>query len=390
MKKILVLTRAFENGGLEVALAELIARLDKRKYNITILCIEKIGELQSKIPAEVKVEELFFYKERYRIFVNHRKMPNSGLLMLLNKIHKKSCELILRAKENCNPYYEYVLKRTARTEDKYDILLDFYGYGHFLSVYGAKYVRADKKAMWLHDESMDWVKQTEPYLRSYDKFFCVSKTVRKNFIERCPQYETKAEVLYNYIDIDRVKVLAGREYDDEKFKGDFKILTVGRLAEQKGYDYAVECAKILKEKNFSFVWYVAGEGKERKKLESLIQEYNLEKNFILLGNIENPYPYIKNCDLYVQPSRHEGFGIAVLEAKILCRPIIISATPCLAEQIEDGKNGFIVELSAGRLADKVMEVYSNPEIVGRVVQTLKNTNFDYNSEIERLENFLDN
>lgn len=389
MKEILILTRAFESGGLEVALTELLKRLDKEKYHITLHCVEKIGPLQKEIPEGMDVKEIPFCNEKYRMFVNHRKMPNTSLRVLINKVYKKCCEFFLKVDNEGNRYYEYILKKTERVPERYDAVLDFYGYGHFLSAYGAEYVTSDKKIMWLHDEKLEWLELTAPYLKFYDKFYCVSQTVKNNFEELYPQYKDKAEILYNYVDIDRIKLLAEEKLTDQKYKGNCKILTVGRLSEQKGYDYAIEAAKLLKESGVSFIWYIIGEGIERTNMEHLIRKYGLEQEFILLGRIENPYPYIQTCDLYVQPSRHEGFGIAVLEAKVLCRPIIISNTPCLKEQIEDNVNGYIVQLEPKALAEKIKYVLSQKEARDKVTEELKSIEFNFGKEMDKLEVFLD-
>ncbi|MDD2980786.1 MAG: glycosyltransferase [Hespellia sp.] len=389
MKEILILTRAFENGGLEVALVELLKNIDLNKYHVTVHCIEKRGNLSKEIPSAIRIEEIVFNPEKYRIFVNHRKMPNDSVKMILNKIYKKSCEWLCKVDDQHNKYYELVLQHTEKCKKKYDVVLDFYGYGHFLSAYGSRFVQAQKKAMWLHDEKMEWIKLTIPYLQDYDKFYCVSETVQKNFVQRFPELEKKTELLYNYVDIDQIRRLASEPIKDIYYTANYKILTIGRLAEQKGYDYAVEAARILKQNGMEFVWYAIGEGLERKSLESKIREYGLEDYFVLLGRRENPYPYLKACDLYVQPSLHEGYGIAVLEARVLCKPIVISNTPCLLEQIEDGVNGLVAALDGNDIAKKISLIRENELLRNQLIENLKKSKIDFHRELKKLECFLD-
>ena len=88
------------------------------------------------------------------------------------------------------------------------------------------------------------------------------------------------------------------------------------------FDIAIKAAAILVKKGYTIKWYVLGEGEERNTLEQSIKEHNLIANFILLGIKENPYPYINNATIYVQPSRFEGKSLAIDEAKILHKPIL--------------------------------------------------------------------
>lgn len=127
------------------------------------------------------------------------------------------------------------------------------------------------------------------------------------------------------------------------FRDVFNIVTVGRLTEQKGYDIAVKAANILKKKKIDFAWYAIGGGRDEEKLKKLVEEYHLENQFVFLGRKDNPYPYMKHCDLYVQPSRHEGYVITLVEARALCLPIVSSDIPSAREQIQDASVFIFVE-----------------------------------------------
>ena len=131
--------------------------------------------------------------------------------------------------------------------------------------------------------------------------------------------------------------LESKGYEDE-FSG-VRILTIGRHVYLKGYDMAIDAAKLLKEEGINFRWYSIGEGILTSELKQKVKEYGLSENFIFLGTFTNPYPFIKECDIYCQPSRFEGFGMAIAEAKILNKPSVVTKFDVAYDQINNNKNG---------------------------------------------------
>lgn len=202
----------------------------------------------------------------------------------------------------------------------------FYGYGYFLTGYMAEKIKAKKKATWLHDEDFVWFRNVKKYADKFDRIFAASEAVKNSFIQRFPELKEKTEVFYNAIDTNLIieKSLCPC---DERLTGNFIILTVGRLHNQKGYDIAIKTARLLKAAGVPFKWYAIGAGKEKEKLEKLIEKCGVKDCFFLLGRRDNPYVYMRQCDLYVQPSRHEGYVITLVEARTLGLPIVASDIP---------------------------------------------------------------
>ena len=209
---------------------------------------------------------------------------------------------------------------------------------------------------------MPWLKNTSDSLKYIDYVFCVSESVKKSFIKKYPKYKDNAKVLYNFIDKREIIKKANQEYDIELERGILNILTVGRLTEQKGYDVAIQAAKYLMEKKINFKWYAIGEGKKRKELEKEIRKANLEKVFILLGRRDNPYIYMKNCDIYVQPSRHEGYCTTITEALTIDKVVIASNIPENQEQIINNKTGLLVDLDAQKIAKKIIKIKNDKKL----------------------------
>ena len=283
------------------------------------------------------------------------------------------------------PYYDFISNCVTNVFEKtYDVAIDFYGYGSFVTAFLATKIQAKKKATWIHDEKPYWMKSVQKYLCEYDKIYGVSQAVVDAFCREYPHYKDKAAVFYNVIDIEEIK---RKSEQDEviPFKDSFNIVTVGRLTEQKGYDIAIKAASILKKRKINFVWYAIGGGRDEEKLKKLVEKCCLENQFVFLGRKRNPYPYMKHCDLYVQPSRHEGYVITLVEARALCLPILSSDIPSAREQIQDGINGYVAELSAEAIADKIEYLYNNPSQMEKTVKYLKEHPIDFSKELLKLE-----
>ena len=177
---------------------------------------------------------------------------------------------------------------------------------------------------------------------------------------------------------DKDTIYKKSELEPVKFgneKKSIKIVTVGRLSWEKGQDIAIESARIMKEKDIKFVWYFIGDGPSYTELHGLTKKYGLEKQVIFLGGMKNPYPYIKKCDIYVQPSREEGYGMTVAEAKLLQRAIVITDFLTAGEHIQNGENGYIVPINQSELALKIMCLIKRPEKREQFSHNLKGYNY---------------
>ena len=159
-------------------------------------------------------------------------------------------------------------------------------------------------------------------------------------------------------------------------KSKITITTVGRLTKAKGYELAIETCKLLINDNVDVTWYVIGDGEEKERLNKLIVKYNLRQRFILLGLKENPYPYIKACDIYVQTSLHEGRCLALSEAKILCKPIVTTDFSTSYDQIKSGENGIIVPKDAKKIYDALKQIIESPELKQQMIKNLSKENYD--------------
>ncbi len=391
MAKIIVVGKQMDMGGTEVAMLALLNRLVEEGHDVTLLLKDKKGPLMNRIPKEVRVTEMDEGRSKVTGILAGKKYDHVSPVTTLVA---KGIRLFLRKTPKKNTLYPFILKRMPNFPERFDVMLDFFGYGSFVTAYGAEKIDADRKATWFHveDVNMYWGTvesgRINDYLKRYQKFYCVSDAVKQAFVKNFPKFAERAEVLLNFIDTESIVKKSDQVIPENEFTGDFKILSVGRLVEQKGYDVAIQSAKILKERGVKFQWYVIGDGQLQGKLEQLIRDLSLEDCFHLLGRKDNPFPYVRLCDLFVQSSRSEGYSVSIIEAKTLNRPIIVSDIPSNREQIREGVNGLFTSLDPGELAEKIEFLYRNPEKRMELSDCLKKESIDFSAEYAKLESFL--
>lgn len=170
-----------------------------------------------------------------------------------------------------------------------------------------------------------------------------------------------------------------------------RIATVGRIVPVKNFTLAVMTGKELKRRGIKFVWSIVGDGSDRQKIEELIKKYDLEDEMLLIGMHPNPYPYIAQCDIYVNTSLFEGFGLTLAEARILHKPVITTDFPAVYNQIKDGENGFIVPPEAASLADAIIRLFNDRHLYAEIVSNLKKEeNYTPTASLDLVESLLHN
>jgi glycosyltransferase involved in cell wall biosynthesis len=344
-KKLLFCLQTMVFGGVETELITIMKRFDRTKYDLTVLIFyEQDEKMLKKLPDDVKIINLNIDKQYY--------CSNTGALIKARckKGHIFAAANIAMKKLFGKPTPLGVsLKKLPTPNEEYDYAICYHMHSPLVLRYVAEKIRAKKKLAWIHNDFSTTryaIAQYKKSLLCYNKIIAVSKRLREEFLERNPDFSEKTIVVNNIVDDAAILRKSLKTADlDERFQKDegIKLLTVGRLVEQKGFDLAVKACKILVDKGLPITWYAIGYGVEKENIEKLIQELGLEERFILLGRKDNPFPYMALADLYVQPSRHEGWGLALQEAKIFQKVIVCTNFAGALEQIENEKNGVIVD-----------------------------------------------
>ena len=373
MKKLLFIINTLGCGGAERAMLNLFSRLDSNKYDISLFVITGQGELRRELPENVRLinkkykeVSVLTKKGRRLLTLSVLKAGIGKALFLRRAPYIIKNFLIMRKKGKIMPdklLWRLLSDGAPKIQEEYDLAVAYLEGG--ATYYVADYVKAKKKTAFVHIDYEKAGYTRELDLDCYEKFdriFTVSDEVKEHFLRVYPEYECKTSVFNNILNQERIKKMADQgEGFNDGFKG-LRILTVGRLTRQKRYDIAIEAMKLIKDKiSMPIRWYVLGEGDLRQELEQQIKSAGLQKDFILMGVKENPYPYYKGCDFYVHATEFEGKSIALQEAQVLGKPIL--ATDCSGnrEQIENGTDGILCELDPGQVCEQLLYMINNPE-----------------------------
>lgn len=389
-KNILIATTYLNSGGVEVSLVRFLNELSKDKnLSIDLLLLKKHGIYLVDIPQNVNIIEVKYINDLYDF---DNRISDFKKFKFLDKLKFLKYRLSLKKniqEGNWQNYYMKILKYIKPISKQYNLAIDWHGYGHLMSSIVAEKVQANKKVMWIHDEKNDWLNKVNKWLPNFDKLYCVSNSCKNVLIRNYPEIEEKADVFYNLSDFESIRKKSLEDISLKFSKNVLNLITVGRLEWQKGYDIAIETAIILKNKGVNFCWYVIGDGSLKNELLEKIKENHLDNNFKLLGLQKNPFPYIKKSDIYVQTSRHEGYGLSVMEAKILGVICIATDLGCIKEQIDEGINGFLCELTSENFANKIIQINKNKKLMKYVKDNLAKENFDYTKEFKKIYKLME-
>lgn len=344
-KKLLFVIDSLTIGGAEKSLVSLLNLIDFSKYEIDLLLFKKGGDFEKHIPKHIKilpVPEYFRYinKESFSMDKSIKYLYyriKTSVCLRKNNYQKK----VLHSEQ---VVFRSINKIILQLQKKYDVAI---AYSQGMPTYFvANKVTASQKIAWINTDYVNTLYDKEIDYESYkkmNKIITVSRNTQDTVSKIRKEYDNKVDIILDVINPKMIYKLS-EEYEVVEFnKSYINILTVGRLVTAKSYNTAIEVAKLLKESGYKFKWFGIGEGPEREKLQELIDTYGLNDYFILLGKKLNPYPYMKNCDIYVQTSIKEGFGLTVSEAKIVKRPIVCTNFSTAKEIINHNVDGLIVE-----------------------------------------------
>ncbi len=385
----------------------MLKRLDPKQVEIDLYVLTGQGELVKELPPYVKLlnreySELSVWKAEGR-----HKLRKTAVRALLRKgevirIFPYLCSNLIRMLVRGKIYPDKLLWRALadsgqQTEEVYDLAVAYLEGGS--AYYVADHVKAHKKAAFIH---VDYVKagytrelDLDCYLR-FDRIFVVSGEVRDGFVAVYPECTERTEVFPTLLDRERILRLSRADggfwqnpvADIAEEDGSIRILSVGRLTAQKAYEVSIEAMRLLREQGQKVRWYVLGEGEERTKLERRIRGLGLGESFFLLGDVENPYPYMRQADIYVQASRFEGRSIAVREAGVLGKPILLSDCSGNREQVEDGVDGLLCAFTPQAVCAGIVRLIQDADLRTRLGQAAADRSNREQEELSKIYELL--
>lgn len=337
MKKILFFIDTLGYGGAEKVLVNLVNRLDKNKYDITLMTIFDDDINRKYLNDDIKYKYIFKYVFRGNVMFFKLFTP------------------------------QWLYKHFVR--DRYDIVVSYLE-GNTTRILSGCPFADTKKLAWVHIE-MDEKIRFYPYRSKkeckdcYDKFdriVCVSQTVKASFVSQVGELKGLC-VKYNTVDSDFIKKCSEEKLEDISFDPEcINIISVGRLIEQKSYKRLLSVFKNLIHKGYEIKLYIVGEGSQRNMLEKYIASNDLSDKAFLIGFKDNPWKYVKRSDLFVCSSWREGFSTAVTEALILGIPVVTTRCSGMDEMLgENNEYGIITDNDEGALQEGIEYVLSDKE-----------------------------
>lgn len=336
-KKIAIMHGPMVMGGAEKALLNMLDHFDYSRYDVTLWLKDRSGALLSQINPQVRLR---FWGEslggKYRNFalglLKKGKLLSLGYSLfywVLFKLFKNDSSRSMRFQFR---------SRLVRAGEKYDAAVVYQGIVLSYLLYALALFDSPKRLAWLHGDFV--VPPSEESLerhllcyRQFDRLICVSEGVKAIQAAYYPELTDRMTVIYNLQNISAIQEAAAAP-SEFPFNGT-TLVTVGRLSPEKGQELIPQAARRLHDLGYSLTWYVVGDGPTRTALEAAIRQHAVEDIVILTGEQKNPYPFIKNCSLYVQPSYQEGFCVTTFEAKILQKPLVVTDVPGMREQFTE-------------------------------------------------------
>ncbi len=365
MKSILIFSHALELGGAEKALLGLLEAIDTTKYKVDLFLMRHSGELYKYIPKGVNVLD---EKPEYASLavpivdvLKKRQFRIAWRRFIGKKYAKKRIEE-LKLPEDNDVALEYSHKYTVKAMPEiggreYDLAISFLTPHYFV----AQKVKAKKKIAWIHTDysvvAVDQESQLEMW-KQYDVIASISEKVTESFLSIFPELEDKIKIIENIMPIKYIEKMTEVFTVDEEMAvdGETKLLSIGRFCTAKNFDNIPLICKKMIDMGANVKWYIIGYGKDENLIKEKIEEAKMQENVVMLGKKENPYPYIKACDVYVQPSRYEGKCVSVIEAQILHKPVIITNYATASSQLENGVDGMIVPIENEKCAHEMVSI----------------------------------
>lgn len=400
--RIFISMHYLELGGAETSLIGLLQAIDYTRYDVDLFLHSHQGELMGLIPESVNLlpeEPAYAMVERpmkevawrgfWRVVYGRlrakwlfrryakRKHPIDG-----SAIFGYVGKCVTPGLPSLEKYGEYDLAISFLTP--HNIVLDK--------------VRARRKVCWIHTDytRIDVDAELErPVWGRYDHVVSISADVTKTFLQVFPALQGKVVEIENILSPEFVRQRADMipmcEIGNEmpKKQGVINLLTIGRFSPPKKLEEVPAICRHLLEQGIEVRWYIIGYGGSDEYIRDAIRAEGMENHVFLLGKKANPYPYIKACDWYVQPSRYEGKSVVVREAQMLCKPVIITAYPTASSQISHGTDGVIVPLPIPECADAMASALRDNRMKESLVAHLSTHDYGNMAEVEKVYRLME-
>lgn len=389
-------------GGAETSLIGLLQALDPNKVDVDLFVYSHEGEMMKLIPNYVN---LLPENTAWSMFEKAMKevLRRGYLRMFLARMRakwrmKQYVKLHQPKDREAINYYlgeevSKVLPNLYRW-GTYDLAISFLRPHHFV----LDHVLAKKKICWIHTDytHIDVNASLElPVWSGYDHVISISEDVTKTFLQVFPTLKDKIIEIENILSPDHVRqrsdlvTLEEIQKEIHVDKNCLNLLTIGRFSEAKKLEEIPAICRGIVENGVEVRWYIIGYGGSDEYIRREIEREGMQEHMFLLGKKANPYPYIKACDWYVQPSRYEGKSVVVREAQMLCKPVIVTNYPTAPSQILHGVDGVIVPMDIPGCVAKMVESLRDESLKTSIVEYLETHDYGNMNEVDKIYRMLE-
>ena len=388
---ILIFSQAMELGGVERSLLGLLDAIDYDRYDVDLFLMRHSGELMPYLNPKAKLlTEIPQYASLAVPMASLVKSGRFGVLCgrLKGKLAAKCFDKRHPGGKPSVTALTYSHKSTLsampQISDKtYDLAISFLTPHYF----ARERVKAKKYAAWIHTDytALSFDRSAELAMWSgYDTICGVSEQASRSFQTAFPELSDKIQTVENILPRELTAKQAEQPQTDMPSDGAFKILSVGRFCDAKNFDNVPDICRRLMENGLDVKWYLIGYGGEEPLIRQKIAEAGMQERVIILGKKDNPYPYMRACDLYVQPSRYEGKAVTVREAQLLGKPVVITSYATSASQLEDGVDGVIVPMDSAGCAAGIVALLRDPARMQQLSENCASRDYTNSAEIEKI------
>lgn len=388
MTKILFVAQNFEMGGVQRALANMLSEISQIPgYSITVFSFGK-GPLLSFMPGNIKVVS---GRKLLRLVATpmSQVLKSKNFIDILLRVVLTVCVRLIGSEK----FYRILLDRQPKL-GAFDVAVSYFNdvpdnyFNQGTNQYVDRYMEAERKFAWFHTDPIAGrycAKKCSEAYRNFDRVVCVSKGIKDKMEALAPSLKNKTTVVYNFYPVTQI-INEARSFMPYSNSGCIRLITVGRIDNVcKNFDLIPKLAKKLLDENCSrFEWYIVGDGPDLEKCRKRVLEYGVSECVYFVGEKENPYPYVYYADLFVFPTKYEGFPMVVGEALALGTPVVVSNYAAAVEQVAPNA-GVICDTGFEDMAKKLVALLNNISMIEEMKVCLKKNKFDNHKALEQLQ-----
>lgn len=374
MKKILFALYYMNVGGVEKALLGMLDAMPRETCEVHVALMAPLGGFMQYIPDWVHVHTIEPFYRNIRLIQHPARVIAADLARGRAKAFG---DLWAFARAKITGNKKYVVRRLMRGDDalgmEFDLAISYASPHEYLDYYVGRYIKARKKAMWIHfdvSKAFNSRRSIMGAMSDADRIFVVSETGRQIFNSKYPALASKTELFRNIISPSAIERDSQQPSAFKYCEGALNIVTVGRLNHEKGQELAIAAIALLRQRGIDAVLHLVGSGRTELQCRRQALEAGIDDYVRFYGTQVNPYPFMANADLYLQPSLHEGYCITLAEAKVFDAPIVATDFTGAREQLASRSNAIVADdFTTEAIADAIVRAKDLPYVPGNDLNT---------------------